>query len=174
MSMRARTCPTHRTAMHRLIARSASGHELELDRCGDCGALWFDAGELEQLDRFRARPAGPGFERVCPSCSDPEKDPAVGGAFTAAQCTSCQGTFLDAATVAKLASDRLPRLPEAKRSAAELGFRCAECEQRFPYSESTAVARGLVCKGCAKQAVGVAKKPELRGVFDAVFDFLTE
>lgn len=171
--MRARTCPTHRAPMHRLIARSASGTEIELDRCGDCGALWFDAGELEQLDRFRARPAGPGFDRICPSCSNPDLDPAVGGHFTSAQCGSCQGTFLDAATVAKLASERLPRLPEAKRSAGELGFVCASCEQRFPYAEANAIARGLVCRDCAK-GEGGAKKPELRGVFDAVFDFLTE
>lgn len=171
--MRPRTCPTHRAPMHRLISTTADGKELELDRCGECGALWFDAGELEQLEGFRARPAGPGFEGVCPSCSDPAKDPAVGGAFTAAQCGVCHGTFLDAATVAKLHSRRLPQLPEAKRPAAELGFRCAVCEQRFPYAEGNAVARGLVCRACAKGDGGKAKA-ELGGIFDAVFAYLTQ
>ncbi len=170
--MRPRTCPTHRAPMDRLITNAANGRELEIDRCGQCGALWFDAGELEMLATHRALAAGPGFEHFCPSCSDPAKDPAVGGAFAAARCNDCQGTYLDGATVAKLKAERLPQPPEQLVSPAELGFLCAACEGRFPYADSNATAAGLVCKGCVKGAVG-AREKDLRDVFDAVFRFLS-
>lgn len=168
--MRPRTCPTHRVPMQRLIATSANGKELELDRCGECGSLWFDAGELEQLATHRALDAGPGFEHFCPSCSDPARDPSVGGSFAAARCNACHGTYLDAATVAGL--EGLPRLPDAEW-AGQVGFVCAECEGRFPYVQGNLTARGLVCGGCVKDAVRVPRPAELGGLFAAVFKFLS-
>jgi len=169
--MRARTCPTHRAPMQRLITATPAGKELELDRCTECGAIWFDAGELEQLATHRALPAGPGFEHCCPSCSDPAKDPALGGSFAAARCNACQGTWLDGATVARLQG--LPRPPDPNERPPELGFRCATCEARVPYAEGNVTASGLVCRACLKDSTGMRKVDDLGGVFEAVFRFLS-
>jgi Zn-finger nucleic acid-binding protein len=171
--MRPRTCPTHRAPMQRLITATAAGKELEIDRCGECGSLWFDAGELEMLATHRAVAAGPGFEHFCPSCSDPTKDPAVGGQFAAARCNACDGTYLDGPTVTKLHGGRLPRPPDPAVPPAELGFLCAGCEVRFPYAHGNATARGLVCRACLKDTVGSKKADDLGGIFDAVFEFLS-
>lgn len=171
--MRPRTCPTHRAPMQRLITATAAGKELEIDRCGECGSLWFDAGELQMLASHRALPAGPGFEHFCPSCSDPSRDPAVGGTFSAARCTRCDGTFLDGPTVARLHGERLPQPPDASARSQELGFLCAKCEGRFPYSQGNAIAHGLVCRSCLKGAVGSPTATGLEGVFDAVMRFLS-
>lgn len=157
--------------MQRLITSTPAGKELEIDRCGECGALWFDAGELQMLATHRALPAGPGFEHFCPSCADPAKDPAVGGQFAAARCNGCQGTFLDAATVARLADERLPQPPDAAAPQA-IGFLCAGCEGRFPYAAGNVAASGLVCRRCLKSAAGRPPK-NLGGVFEAVFRFLS-
>ncbi len=175
MPMRPRTCPTHRAPMQRVVTVTPEGKDLELDRCGQCGALWFDAGELELLSKARAMPAGPGFEHCCPSCSDPAKDPSVGGVFASARCNSCGGTFLDAATIARLGAERLPHLPEAP-APRELEFRCGRCGERFPYAQGNATASGLVCRDCRKHAVGgggsVAEAGELQTIFSAVLRFL--
>jgi Zn-finger nucleic acid-binding protein len=175
MTMRARTCPTHRSPMQRVILTTGAEKDVEIDRCGDCGALWFDAGELEQLTSARAVAAGPGFEHVCPSCSDASKDPVVGGVYASARCSSCDGTFLDAATVSKLGSDQLPQLPEAKDER-PLSFVCGQCEKQFPYGEARSTALGLVCAKCLAGLKEGGRKPlgarELGGVFDAVLRFL--
>ncbi|MDP1830136.1 MAG: zf-TFIIB domain-containing protein [Archangium sp.] len=170
--MRARTCPTHRTPMQRLISSTPAGRELELDRCGECGGLWFDAGELELTATHRALPAGPGFEYFCPSCSDPARDPAVGGQFAAARCNACQGTWLDGPTVAALADQHLPRPPDASQKSPELGFLCAGCEARFPYEQGNITASGLVCRSCLKSGAARAPK-ELGNTLDAVLRFLS-
>ena len=173
MTLRARTCPTHRQPMQRVLTTTAAGKDVELDRCGTCGALWFDAGELEQLASQRALPAGPGFSHFCPSCSDPAREPAVGGVFASARCNSCDGTFLDAATVARLTAEHLPRVPEPPAPRA-LRFRCARCEGLFTYAEGNATALGLVCRDCLEHPLGGGQAPaELGAVLDAVFRFLS-
>ena len=156
--------------MQRLITSTARGKDLELDRCGECGGLWFDAGELELLATHRALPAGPGFEHFCPSCSDPTKDPGVGGQFAAARCNTCSGTWLDGATVKGL--ERLPQPPDASEERAAIGFLCASCEQRFPYEEGNITARGLVCPPCLKDGKPLAPQA-LGSTLDAVLRFLT-
>lgn len=171
--MRPRTCPTHRAPMQRLITATAEGKELEIDRCGECGSLWFDAGELEMLATHRALPAGPGFEHFCPSCSDPARDPSVGGNFAAARCNDCNGTYLDGATVARLHGERLPRPPDLTAKPKEIGFLCAGCEGRFPYAHGNVTASGLVCRQCLKEATTGTKADDLGSVFDAVFRFLS-
>lgn len=50
------------------LASSDGGPEIEIDRCGDCGALWFDAGELEMAANLHARPAPGESEHPCPVC----------------------------------------------------------------------------------------------------------
>jgi Zn-finger nucleic acid-binding protein len=171
--MRSRTCPTHRAPMQRLITATATGKELEIDRCGECGALWFDAGELEMLATHRALPAGPGFEHFCPSCSDPARDPSVGGNFAQARCNGCQGTFLDGPTVARLKSERLPVPPDANQKAQAIGFLCATCGARFPYAQGNVTASGLVCRACLGGPGTGRKTDDLAGIFEAVFRFLS-
>ena len=163
--------------MQRVMTTTPAGKDLEIDRCGECGALWFDAGELELLATQRALPAGPGFEHFCPSCAEPAREPAVGGSFASARCTRCGGTFLDAATVAKLSAGKLPHVPEAAQTPRQIGFICGRCEGRFPYAEANATALGLVCRECVKHSPGpgqsAAEAREFGNLLDAVFRFLT-
>ena len=157
--------------MQRLITSTSGGKELELDRCGECGGLWFDAGELELLATHRALPAGPGFEHFCPSCSDPTRDPGVGGQFAAARCNACSGTWLDGATIKGLVHERLPQPPDAQETPPSIGFLCASCEERFPYEEGNITARGLVCLPCLEDGKPLAPQA-LGSTLDAVLRFL--
>lgn len=158
--------------MQRLITSQSSGRELEIDRCGECGGLWFDAGELELLATHRALPAGPGFEHFCPSCSDPARDPAIGGQFAAARCNACRGTWLDGPTVEGLTNERLPHPPDPTQKPPEIGFLCAGCEGRFPYAQGNVSASGLVCRPCLNSNAAQAPR-ELGSVLDSVLRYLS-
>ena len=62
-------CPDCRQRMQAFFvpARSGSG-EVELDRCGQCSSLWFNAGEVQAaLGRSIRRRQG-SSTRSCPTC----------------------------------------------------------------------------------------------------------
>ena len=45
--MKPRDCPDCRTRLQPFwVPARRLGDEVELDRCSDCGGVWFDAGEL--------------------------------------------------------------------------------------------------------------------------------
>ena len=131
------------------IVASDGGSEIEIDRCGECGALWFDAGELEMAANLHARPSQAESEHPCPVCKQRMRSAALPRGLFAHHCDSCQGTFLDAATLAALKTDKLPRLPESKpRNELSVGFVCARCNQKFPYAKGNATSKGLMCPTC--------------------------
>ncbi len=91
------------------------GRELEVDRCGECGSLCFDAGELEMAANLHARPSDAESEYPCPVCRQRMLGANLPRNLFAHFCDSCRGTFLDAATLAALKNEKLPVLPEGKR-----------------------------------------------------------
>ena len=131
------------------IAATDGGSEIEIDRCAECGALWFDAGELEMAANLHARPSEAESEHRCPVCAQQMRGASLPRGLFAHRCDSCQGTFLDASNIAALKSEKLPRLPEtAARAQATVGFVCAECNGKFPYAQGNGTRKGLVCPGC--------------------------
>ena len=93
---------------------------------------------------------------LCAVCPGPPAEPFA-SQFAAARCNGCQGTWLDGATVAGL-DGRLPRPPDASQKPREIGFRCAGCDERFPYEHGHGSASGLVCWPCLE--VGTGRPPE--------------
>ncbi len=132
--------------MHFLIV-SPQGKEIELDRCVQCGAVWFDAGEVEQVSgqAVKFEPFDLEAERACPACERPMQAGVLKQAVPAERCGNCRGVFLDADDVAALKL----KLTDRPHSATLVnGFVCAGCGGRFPYSEGNGTNKGLVCKTC--------------------------
>jgi DNA-directed RNA polymerase subunit M/transcription elongation factor TFIIS len=67
--MAKRDCPDCRKRLQPFwMPASRIGGEVELDRCRECGGVWFDAGELTEASGKTVRaPMGPSA-RNCPSC----------------------------------------------------------------------------------------------------------
>ena len=131
------------------VASSDGGREIEIDRCAECGALWFDAGELEMAANIHARKSFAESEHACPVCHHQMQGATLPRGLHAHRCDNCHGTFLDPATVAALKSGKLPRPPQSKaRSQTSVGFLCARCNQKFPYAKGNATNKGLMCPGC--------------------------
>jgi len=147
--MRARSCPLHPNAMDALfVAAMDGGSEIEIDRCSECGSLWFDAGELEVAANVHARPSSAESEFPCPVCQQRMRGASLPRGLDAHRCDSCQGTFLEGKTVAALGSEKLPRVPEQAAKRASVGFLCARCNQRFPFAKGNGTSIGLMCPDC--------------------------
>ena len=93
----------------------AEAHEgIELDRCGACGGLFFDSGELEailgrlagqRLDRspMPANGAMDAQAASCPRCEKPMvAEPGPRNDLHIDRCGTCGGVFLDAGELGTL------------------------------------------------------------------------
>lgn len=107
------SCPRHDRPMRRFMVAG-----IEVDRCGICGGIWLDAGELESLvasDRD-ARDAARMLDRadgaiepddrdpVCPRDGAPliaKRDPRKPNVECDA-CETCGGVFLDAGELSRM------------------------------------------------------------------------
>lgn len=167
--------------MQPLFVARPGGPDVPLDRCGDCGALWFDFGELEAatgkpvavelLDRD-------GTTRRCPACRLSMAAALLPGAVPVETCTACRGLFLDFQDVADLGSRRLAKaakpppaakryegldLPDETPPPPVATFRCERCGKRAPYSEANGTASGLVCRACTPQIQPMPAGPDIIG-----------
>lgn len=141
------TCPDCRRRMQAfyVAARTFEG-EVELDRCAQCGALWFNAGEVEQaLGRTVRRRQG-SSTRSCPTCRVKLEAAVLEGRIEVERCGTCQGVFLDGHDVAGLGAAR-----SSYRTEGGSGFECEACHERRPFSEATTTVTGLVCAACASK-----------------------
>jgi Zn-finger nucleic acid-binding protein len=82
---------------------------VELDHCGDCRGLWFDADELTQhLANISGEPVDahprPGAETgySCPRCADTKLCEAYLMDVRVESCPRCEGIFLDLGEVHEL------------------------------------------------------------------------
>ena len=95
---------------------------VSVDVCGDCGGIWFDSGEVEEMfrNRFQGRlleipkdvhfkSFGPTLDDLCPSCSRP--DLCAGALKTVPfwTCGACGGVFIKAQDVERLVGTPGPK-----------------------------------------------------------------
>lgn len=164
------TCPDCRKKMQPFYvpARGGAG-EVELDRCGECSALWFNAGEIETaLGRTVRRRTG-SSTRTCPTCRVKLDAAVLEGKVEVERCGTCEGVFLDGHDV-----DQLGQQKTKRRTSGGSGFECEACQERRPFSEAQCTVTGLICTGCASRAS--AKESEVqaekRSVLDRFFIWL--
>lgn len=165
------TCPDCRQRMQAFYvpARGGAG-EVELDRCGQCGALWFNAGEVETaLGRTVRRRQGTS-SRSCPSCRVKLEAAMLEGKIEVERCGSCEGVFLDGHDVDELGQKRTTQ----RRTSGGSGFECEGCGQRRPFSEAQCTVTGLLCAGCSSRmsAVESMMGAEKRSMLDRFFIWL--
>lgn len=140
-------CPDCRQRMQAFYvpARDGSG-EVELDRCGQCSSLWFNAGEVEAaLGRTIRRRQG-SSTRSCPGCRVKLEAAVLEGRVDVEHCGSCQGVFLDGHDVAVLGQKK------KRSSSGGGGFECEACGERRPFGEAQSTVTGLICAACATKA----------------------
>lgn len=146
--MSERDCPDCDTHMQPfwLPSSKAQGSEVELDRCNDCGGVWFDAGELSEATRRSVTPGKEKTDRRCPECDVSLVRGLLAGGVDVETCTSCKGTFLEARDM-----EALIRAKKATKSASApggTGFVCDGCGQRKPFSLAQPTLTGLECNVC--------------------------
>ncbi len=91
-------------------------HDLTIDQCSFCQALWFDRGEIEKYSEdhepldfvegfngpiFRANRSSP--RRDCPRCESPSLQFGTLSNYDVWRCESCRGFFVFSETIDVLA-----------------------------------------------------------------------
>lgn len=151
-----RDCPDCSTRMQSFwVPPRQAGPEVELDRCHDCGGVWFDAGELAAASGRAVTLKREETDRLCPACDLPLHDGELSGGVEVETCAKCRGTFLEARDMAAL-SKRTP----AKKAPGGTGFVCDACGERRPFSQAQATLTGLECEGCVSAKVAPPAPPE--------------
>jgi uncharacterized protein len=96
-------------------------HDVEVDYCPDCGGVWLDEGELEQIlgDRTAAmnvlnKPGGSKSERKCLRCGQKMRTVSVTGGPEVDVCPGACGVWFDQGELRALARVSLPDEAGAK------------------------------------------------------------
>jgi hypothetical protein len=137
------------------LPSSKGGDEVELDRCNDCGGVWFDAGELSEATRRAVTPGKQPTDRRCPECAVPLVRAVMAGGVDVETCTSCQGTFLEARDL-----DAIVKKKSARAAPGGTGFVCDACGARKPFSLAQPTLTGLECDTCVAEKKGPPPTPE--------------
>jgi Zn-finger nucleic acid-binding protein len=132
------------------------GGEVELDRCRECGGVWFDAGELADATSKTVNRSAGASTRSCPACGAKMQLGRLTGGPPVDHCPSCRGTFVTESALETVAVKRTARAlaPEGT------GFVCDECGARKPFAEGRATTLGLKCSDCWGDDELVPKKKE--------------
>lgn len=76
---------------------------VEVDYCENCGGVWLDAGEWEQLAggalrelQHQTGAVPPGKEHLCPRCDAPLEEITASGNLTLDKCPRGHGLWFDA------------------------------------------------------------------------------
>ncbi|MHB8875990.1 MAG: zf-TFIIB domain-containing protein [Myxococcaceae bacterium] len=104
-----RICPGCGEPMQAFFAK-----EVELGRCGRCGGLWFDWGELQAVTGKPLEPERLEGEtaRRCAFCRITLAPAVLPGGIPVETCTACRGLYLDAGELTELGGDE-PPAPDA-------------------------------------------------------------
>ncbi len=170
--MRPRDCPDCRTRLQPFwVPARRLGDEVELDRCSDCGGVWFDAGELSVASGKSVTATKTKTDRRCPGCGAMLLQAQLADGPEVETCPSCRGTFLEARDLEALAK----KSPSSRRPANGTGFICDGCGARKPFSEGQATLTGLECADCTKDHGGPPPPPaqeEARSAFGKFLGWL--
>jgi Zn-finger nucleic acid-binding protein len=164
-----RNCPDCRTPMQSFwLPAKGGGAEVELDRCTDCGGVWFDAGELSQATGRQVTASRAAVSRLCPSCRVPLMHGTLQGDIGVETCARCKGTFLEARDL-----EALKKRASSLSAPGGSGFVCEECGKRKAFSDGHATLTGLVCTSCAEVAEPPPPvKEEARSTFSSFLGWL--
>jgi Zn-finger nucleic acid-binding protein len=154
--MSARDCPDCDTRMQAFwVPSKKAGAEVELDRCNDCGGVWFDSGELAAASGRSVTGTGEETDRQCPACDASLHEASLAGSIAVETCPECAGTFLEARDM-----DALVKKSKPKSAPGGTGFVCDACGQRKPFSLAQATLTGLECDVCVKAKSAPPAPPE--------------
>lgn len=165
-----RDCPDCLTHMQLFwVPGRATGSEVELDRCSDCGGVWFDAGELFEASGRKVQASEHKTDRQCPECHLPLMEGELRGGVEVETCLECAGTFLEARDL-----DAIVNKSPTTRAPGGTGFVCDACHQRRPFSEAQATLTGLECQACvsARATPASEEKKKSAGAFGAFLGWL--
>jgi Zn-finger nucleic acid-binding protein len=147
MKNQKRDCPDCKTRLQPFwVPARRLGDEVELDRCNDCGGVWFDAGELSDASGKSVKSRNVSTDRRCPACGASLLQAQLADGPEVETCPSCRGTFLEARDLDALAK----KAPSSRRPPNGTGFICDGCGARKPFSEGQATLMGLECGDCMK------------------------
>jgi len=166
--MKLRDCPDCSTHMQPFwLPAKRLGDEVELDRCTDCGGVWFDAGELSDATGKTVRPSSEKTRRRCPACTANLVQGKLSDGPAVETCPSCRGTFLEARDLESLSR----QVKRTQRAPGSTGFVCDHCGARTPFSEAHATLTGLECGTCHRaKGNETAPVPEAREEARSAFD----
>lgn len=150
MSTLPRDCPDCSTRMQPFwLPAKGTRDEIELDRCNDCGGVWFDAGELRAATSRALKREGEATDRQCPACDVPLVTATL-GPLAVEVCDECDGTFLEARDLDRLKQTTKSR--PAVSSGGGSGFVCDECGERKSFSHARPTLNGVSCDSCVEKA----------------------
>ena len=105
-------CPGCATAM-----QEETRHGVTIDRCSNCGGMWFDVEEIQKYLNARGTRAGQpvpkemelrasrtGEPEVCTCCEERQLYSGTLRAFSYQRCSWCGGVYLSAAELEKIQS----------------------------------------------------------------------
>lgn len=169
--MKLRDCPDCNTHMQPFwLPAKTLGSEVELDRCADCGGVWFDAGELVAASSKEVRATSTKTDRPCPSCTAMLVQGRIVDGPAVETCASCRGTFLEARDL-----DALAKKARQSTAPSGTGFVCDSCGERKPFSAAQATLTGLECAECVKRQASPqpsAEREEKRSAFAGFLGWL--
>jgi len=118
---------------------------IELDRCLDCEATWFDRGELARVSGAGGAPAMTREQPVgrCPGCGGLLWSARVEGCELLS-CIDCAGCF-----VTDNQLRRVIRHARRQPGTPLLQFVCVGCKDRYDFEKAERVATGVACVRCA-------------------------
>ncbi|MEW6431709.1 MAG: zf-TFIIB domain-containing protein [Myxococcota bacterium] len=162
-----RECPQCNTVMKPFTVQSRKPDvDVELDRCHNCGGVWFDAGELELATGRKVVKSSKPCDRFCPKCLIPLLNADLTTGVAVETCRSCGGTYLDAKDIATVTRDKPARPPE------DVSFLCPTCKQRKPFASAQVTSVGSECMDCATKHGRAWKTGDSESMFGAFISWL--
>lgn len=165
-------CPSCSSRMRTVAIRG-----VEVDRCETCGGIWLDREELQTISQrtLTVQRRGELTTRQCPRCELALESAALTeiDGLSVESCTHCDGVFLDAGELVRVAGERIALNTVAV-------FICVQCGRTRPRHEAQAWRGALGCRRCALEpqtapsggitgSRGVASDWDVSDLLDAVF-----